>query len=342
MIVNRPFSEGLAARGVFASRLIRCVLKSALISSSLVMIVAAVATAQDYPSRPVRLVVGFTAGGPTDVPARFIADKLSAALGKPVVVENKPGAGSMLATYDLLSQRRDGHTLLACTYFDAVNTLLYKNAKYKLSDIAPVTLFSKYDYAIAVSPNNPAQDFGQLVQYAKENPGKLNYGHLGIGSSQNIMAKKLEKVTGMSMTAIPYKGAADALQEVVAGRLDLFIGPPLVVMPLVQSKLVKILAVTGPERLSSAPDVPTLSEAGIPLVAFAWLGICAGSGTPEPIINLLNSKLVPIIKSEEFQKMIEKSGSSPVSSTPNEMQSVINETVKDAAPIVEEFKLYMD
>jgi hypothetical protein len=195
----------------------------------------------------------------------------------------------MLATYDLLSQRRDGHTLLACTYFDAVNTLLYKNAKYKLSDIAPVTLFSKYDYAIAVSPNNPAQDFGQLVQYAKENPGKLNYGHLGIGSSQNIMAKKLEKVTGMSMTAIPYKGAADALQEVVAGRLDLFIGPPLVVMPLVQSKLVKILAVTGPERLSSAPDVPTLSEAGIPLVAFAWLGICAGSGTPEPIINLLNS-----------------------------------------------------
>ena len=248
MIVNRPFLEGPAARGVFASRLIQRVLKSALVSSSLVMIVTAVATAQEYPTRPVRLVVGFTAGGPTDVPARFIADKLSAALGKPVVVENKPGAGSMLATYDLLSQRRDGHTLLACTYFDAVNTLLYKNAKYKLSDIAPVTLFSKYDYAIAVSPNNPAQDFGQLVQYAKENPGKLNYGHLGIGSSQNIMAKKLEKVTGMSMTAIPYKGAADALQEVVAGRLDLFIGPPLVVMPLVQSKLVKILRSDGPGK----------------------------------------------------------------------------------------------
>ena len=126
MIVNRPFFEGPAARGVFASRLVQRVLKSALVSSSLVMIVTAVATAQEYPTRPVRLFVGFTAGGPTDVPARFIADKLSAALGKPVVVENKPGAGSMLATYDLLSQRRDGHTLLACTYFDAVNTLLYK------------------------------------------------------------------------------------------------------------------------------------------------------------------------------------------------------------------------
>jgi tripartite-type tricarboxylate transporter receptor subunit TctC len=318
------------------------VLTSAVLSSGLLSIAAVAATAQDYPTRPVRLIVGFTAGGPTDVPARFLADKLSAALGKPVVVENKPGAGSMLATYELLAQRRDGHALLACTYFDPVNTLLYKNAKYKVSDIAPVTLFSKYDYAIAVSLQTPAQDFGQLVQYAKQNPGKLNYGHLGVGSTQNILAKRLEKVAGMSMTAIPYKGAADALQEVVAGRIDLFIGPPLVVMPLLQSKLIKVLAVTGSERLSSAPEVPTLTEAGIPLVAFAWLGICAGSGTPQPIIHLLNSKLVPIINSSEFRTMIEQSGSTPMSSTPQEMQTVINDTVKDAAPIISEFNLQMD
>jgi tripartite-type tricarboxylate transporter receptor subunit TctC len=312
------------------------------IASLCLITVAATATAQDYPTRPVRIVVGFTAGGPTDVPARFLADKLSAALGKPVIVENKPGAGSMLATYDLLSQPRDGYTLLICTYFDPVNTLLYKKARYRVSDIAPVTLIAKYDYGIAVSANNPAQNFSQLVQYAKQNPGKLNYGHLGIGSTQNILAKKLEKVTGMSMTAIPYKGAADALQEVVAGRLDLFIGPPLVVMPLFQSKLIKVLAVTGPERLSSVAEVPTLTESGIPLVAFAWLGVCAGSGTPQPIIDLLNSKLVPIINSSEYREMIEKSGSTPISSTPQEMQMVINDTVKDAAPIIQEFNLQMD
>jgi tripartite-type tricarboxylate transporter receptor subunit TctC len=312
------------------------------IASLCLITVAATATAQDYPTRPVRIVVGFTAGGPTDVPARFLADKLSAALGKPVIVENKPGAGSMLATYDLLSQPRDGYTLLICTYFDPVNTLLYKKARYKVSDIAPVTLIAKYDYGIAVSANNPAQNFSQLVQYAKQNPGKLNYGHLGIGSTQNILAKKLEKVTGMSMTAIPYKGAADALQEVVAGRLDLFIGPPLVVMPLFQSKLIKVLAVTGPERLSSVAEVPTLTESGIPLVAFAWLGVCAGSGTPQPIIDLLNSKLVPIINSSEYREMIEKSGSTPISSTPQEMQMVINDTVKDAAPVIQEFNLQMD
>ncbi len=143
------------------------------------------ASADDYPNRPIRIIVGFTAGGPTDVPFRFIADRLGAALGKPVVVENKPGAGSMLATYEMLSQPRDGYTLLACTYFDPTNTLLYRNAHYKVSDLAPVALVARYSYVVAVSKDNPAKTFGDLVQYAKANPGKLNYGHLGIGSSQN-------------------------------------------------------------------------------------------------------------------------------------------------------------
>ena len=303
---------------------------------------ASSAVAEDFPTRPVRLVVGFTAGGPTDIPARFIADKLSAAIGKPVVVENKPGAGSMLATNDILARPRDGYSLLACTYFDPVNTLLYKKASYKVSDIMPVSLIAKYDYAIAVSPDNPAKNFDELVQYAKAHPGKLNYGHLGIGSTQNILAKRLEKLTGMKMTAIPFKGAADALQEIVAGRLDLFIGPPVVVMPLFEAKKVKVLAVTGKERLSAAPEVPTLTESGIPLVAFAWLGICAGAGTPQPVIDFLNSKIVPIINSKDYRALIEKSGSIPISSTPQEMQAVINDTVKDAAPIIDEFHLRVD
>jgi tripartite-type tricarboxylate transporter receptor subunit TctC len=303
---------------------------------------ASVASAEDYPTRPVRIIVGFTAGGPTDVPIRFIADRLSKSIGQPVIVEDKPGAGSMLATQDVLSHPRDGYNLVACTYFDPVNTLLYKKAHYKVSDIAPVTLISKYDYAIAVSKNIPAKNFGELVEYAKANPGKLNYGHLGIGSSQNLVGKRLEKVAGMKMTGIPYKGAADALREVVAGRLDLFVGPPFVVMPLSGSGQLNVLAVTGKERLSSAPKVPTLTESGIPIVAFAWLGICAGSGTPQPIIDLLNTKLVPILRSDEYRAFITKSGSTPVYSTPQEMQTVINNTVEDAAPLVKEFNLILD
>ncbi|MGA7430126.1 MAG: tripartite tricarboxylate transporter substrate binding protein [Xanthobacteraceae bacterium] len=321
----------------------------ALKASTLVAVMAASsafaapdAMADDYPARPIRIVVGFTAGGPTDIPIRFLADKLGNELGKPVVVENKPGAGSMLATYDVLNQPRDGYTLLACTYFDPVNTLLYKDAHYKVSDIAPVSLIARYDYAIAVSNNNPAKTFAELVQYGKANPGKLNYGHLGIGSSQNLVAKRLEKVTGISMTGIPYKGAADALHEVASGRLDLFVGPPFAVMPLYEGKQVKVLAVTGKERLASAPDVPTLTESGIPIVSFAWLGICAGAGTPQPVIDLLNSKITPILKSDAYRALLATSGSVPMSSTPQEMQDVIDDTVKQAAPLVDEFDLHLN
>jgi tripartite-type tricarboxylate transporter receptor subunit TctC len=298
--------------------------------------------AGDYPTRPIRIIVGFTAGGPTDIPIRFIADKLGTAIGTPVVVENKPGAGSMLATHEMLSQPRDGYTLLACTYFDPVNTLLYREAHYKVSDIAAVSLIARYDYAIAVSNSNPAKTFAELMQYGKANPGKLNYGHLGIGSSQNLIAKRLEKEAGISMTGIPYKGAADALHEVASGRLDLFAGPPFAVMPLYDGKQLKVLAVTGKERLPSAPNVPTLTESGVPIVTFAWLGICAGEGTPRPIIDLLNSKLAPILKSDEYRALLAASGSVPMSSTPREMQEVIDDTVKQAAPLVDEFNLHLD
>jgi tripartite-type tricarboxylate transporter receptor subunit TctC len=300
------------------------------------------AAADDYPTRPIRIIVGFTAGGPTDIPIRFIAEKLGAALEKPVVVENKPGAGSMLATYEMLAQPHDGYTLLACTYFDPVNTLLYRDAHYKVSDIAAVSLIARYDYAIAVSNNNPAKTLAELVQYGKANPDKLNYGHLGIGSSQNLVAKRLEKVTGVSMTGIPYKGAADALHEVASGRLDLFVGPPFAVMPLYANKQLKVLAVTGKERLASAPGVPTLTESGVPIVSFAWLGICAGQGTPQPVIDLLNSKLAPILKSDEYRTLLAASGSVPMASTPREMQEVIDDTVKQAAPLVDEFDLHLD
>ena len=144
--------------------------------------------ADDYPSRPLRLVLGFTAGGPTDIPARFLAERLSASLGKPVMVENKPGAGALLAALDVLSRPRDGHDLLLCTYFDAVNTLLYRNPKYKLSDIVGISLIAKYSYAVAVSHSVPAQSFNELIEYTKAHPERINYGHLGAGSTQSLLA----------------------------------------------------------------------------------------------------------------------------------------------------------
>src|SRR5436190_6181063 len=155
--------------------------KSATLAAFAFILCALPAAAEDYPSRPIRLVVGFTAGGPTDIPARFLADRLSISLGKPVVVENKPGAGAMLAATDVLQHARDGYDLLLCTYFDAVNTLLYKSAKYRLSDILGISLIAKYSYAIAVSNVLPVHNFKELIEYTKQHPDQVNYGHLGAG-----------------------------------------------------------------------------------------------------------------------------------------------------------------
>jgi tripartite-type tricarboxylate transporter receptor subunit TctC len=313
-----------------------------LLGACSLLLLAGPGSADEFPSRPIRLVVGFTAGGPTDVPARFLADRVSASIGKPVIVENKPGAGSMLAIRDVLSKPRDGYNLLTCSYLDPVNTLLYRSAGYTIADIEPITITAEYDYAIALANDIPANTITELVAYTKKNPDKVNYGHLGAGSYQNILAKQLEKLTGMKMTAIPYKGAADALQEIVAGRNHLYFGPPVVTMPLYEGKKLKVIASTGKTRLASAPEVPTLQESGIPLVTSAWLGICAGAGTSRPIVDLLNKHFTAALQSPEYKELVQKSGSVPASSTPEEFRAVIEKTAADVAPIIKEFKLQLD
>jgi tripartite-type tricarboxylate transporter receptor subunit TctC len=300
------------------------------------------AAAADYPARPIRIVVGFTAGGPTDIPVRFIAERLGAALGQPVIVENRPGAASTLAANEVMSRPREGYDLLACTYFDAVNTLLYKNLRYKLGDLVGITLFARYSYAVAVANALPVNSFSELIAYAKQHPGEVNYVQLGVASTQNLLAKRLERLAGISMTGIPYKGAAEGNQEIVAGRVHLHIGPPFSVVPLFKAGKLKVMAVTGDERLASMPDVPTLKELGVPLVAYAWLGVCAGNGTPQPVVDLLNARIGVIVNSAEFRALMATSGSVAVSSTPQEFHRVIEDTAAGAAPIISELGIRMD
>ena len=299
------------------------------------------AAGQDYPTRPIRIVVGFTAGGPTDIPARFIADRLATALGRPVIVENKPGAGATLAANDVMSRGRDGYDLLLCTYFDAVNTLFYKSLHYKLEELVGITLIGRYAYTVAFTNSLPIDTFPQLVAYAKQHPGEINYGHLGVSSTQNLLAKRLEKLAGVQMTAIPYKGSTEATQGIMAGGNHMYIGPPIGSIPLYQAKKLKILAVTGDERLPSIPEVPTLKESGIPLVAYAWLGVCGGAGIPKSVIDLLNKRIVAIVESPEYRTLVENSGSVAVSSTPEELHRVIEETAAEAAPTVRELNIEM-
>ncbi len=297
---------------------------------------ACAASAADYPVRPIRLVVGFAAGGPTDIPARFVAEKLGEKLGQRIVVENKPAAAGMIATRDVLSQPKDGYNLLLCTHFDAINTAVYKEAGYRLSEIAPVSLIAKYYYGLALSPVIPAQDFASFIEYAKARPGEVSYAVIGAGSAQEILARQLEKLAGITMNRIPFRGGPQVVQELVAGRVDFYVAPTLAVMPQYESGQLKLLAVTAPTRLDNAPQIPTLNEVGIDYVRFGWLGVCAAGGTPQPIIDRLNRDIVSVVAATDYKNIIEGAGSIAVSSTPEELREVITQTRDDAVATIQQ------
>jgi tripartite-type tricarboxylate transporter receptor subunit TctC len=300
------------------------------------------AAAEDYPARPVRLLVGFGAGGSADIPARFIAQRLQPLLGQPVVVENKPGGAGMLALTDMLSQPRDGHSLQLCTYFDALNTILRKDVSYKLGDIAPVTLIAKYYYLLTLAKSVPADNFDEFIRYAKAHPGEIFYGQVGAGSAQELVAHQLEKTTGIKMIGVPFKGSNQLTEEQLAGRIHFQVAPPISVRPFYQSGELKVIAGTGPERLKDMPNVPTLIERGVDVTAFGWLGICAGAGTPKPIIDVLNRKIVSIVRSDEYQAFMDKSGDIAVATTPEEFGVVLADTVEHAAPYIREFHMQIE
>jgi tripartite-type tricarboxylate transporter receptor subunit TctC len=318
-------------------------MKTGLCGALALLALAGTADAQEpYPARPIRLVVGFGAGGPTDIPARFIADKLGDALGQRVIVENKPAASGMVATRDMLSQPRDGYTLLLCTHFESINTAAYKNVQFKLSELAPISLIAKYYYGVALANAIPADTLEAFVQYAKAHRGEVTYATIGAGSAQEILARQLEKLTGITMNRIPFRGGPQVVQEMVAGRVDFYVSPTLAIVPQYEAKQLKILAVSAPQRLNNLPDIPTLTEKGIDFVQFGWLGICAGAGTPQSIIDRLHRDIVTIVGTPEYRAMIEKAGSIAVSSTPGELDKLITQTLDEVASSIREFGLQQE
>jgi tripartite-type tricarboxylate transporter receptor subunit TctC len=300
------------------------------------------AAQEHYPNRPIRLIVGFGAGGPTDIPARFVADKLGAALGQPVVVENKPAAGGIVATRDVIAQPADGYTLLLCTHFEAINNAVYRNVGFKLSDLAPISLIAKYYYALALSNAVPATDFKSFVTYAKAHPGEVTYATVGTGSAQEVIARQIEQATGVTMNRIPFRGGIQVVQELIAGRIGFYVSPTLAILPQYQAKQLKILAMTSPDRVPGLPEVPTLKEYGISFDRFGWLGICAPTGTPEQVIDTLHDKIVPIVAGADYRALVDKAGTIAVSSTPAELRAVMNKTLEDVAASVKEFGMQQD
>jgi tripartite-type tricarboxylate transporter receptor subunit TctC len=295
-----------------------------------------------YPNRPVRIIVGYGAGSSTDLPPRFIAEKLAAPLGQRVIVQNRPGAAGILAAREMLAQPADGYTLLLCTHFESINTVLRRNVPFKLGDFAPISLVTKYYYALTLTNMVPATTLEQFIQYARDNPNKLNYATIGSGSAQEIMARQLEQLSNIKMTRVPFKGGPEIMQDIITGRVHFYVAPPAAVMSHYKNQQVKILAVSSPERFKSLPEVPTVKEKGFNFVRFGWLGICARTGTPQPVIDMLNRHIVAIVATPEYQAMIDAGGSIAVSSSPDELQQVLRQTVADVATTIKEFGLEQD
>jgi tripartite-type tricarboxylate transporter receptor subunit TctC len=314
-----------------------------IVGTAIALLCAVSASAQDaYPNRPVRLVVGFGAGGPTDIPARHIADKLGTLLGQRVIVENKTGAAGMLATRDVLAQPADGYNLLLCTHFESINTALYKNPGFRLSDLAPISLIAKYYYGLAVANAVPAESFEQLVQYAKSHPNEISYATLGPGSAQEILARQIEKLAGITMNRIPFRTGTQVMPDLMAGRVSMYVSPTIGVLPNHTAKQLKILATTSPERLKGMSDVPTLKEKNIDYVRYGFLGICAAKGTQQPIVDLLHKHIASIVAAPDYRDLIEKGGSLPESSTPLELRQVIAQTVTDVEATIREFGMQQE
>ncbi|AVQ85038.1 MULTISPECIES: Bug family tripartite tricarboxylate transporter substrate binding protein [unclassified Variovorax] len=275
----------------------------------------AASEADGWPSRPLTFVVPFPPGGITDNTSRLLAQKLGEKLGQPVVVENRPGAGGSIGVDSAARQPADGYTLIYGTQgTHAANLALYKNVRYDpVKDFTAVHGMSESPLILVINPNKPFKTVPELVEYAKKNPGKLNFGSAGAGTATHLTAELFQTTAGIRMTHVPYKGSSPALTDLIAGNLDLAFDYAAVVLPFVQSGKLKALAVTGKSRLSSAPDLPTVGELGYPGAASsAWGAMFVSSKTPAPIVKRLADAMAEAIVNPELLAATEKFGSVPM------------------------------
>ncbi len=289
-----------------------------------------------YPSRPITMVVGYTPGGATDIIARLVATKLSQAWGKPVIVENKAGAGSNIATEQVVRADPDGYTLLVETIANATNMSVYKNLNYDTQkDLAPIVQFMSSASVLVVNPDVPARNLKELIALAKARPGKLDYASSGVGGSPHLAGEMFKSRAGIDIVHIPYKGATPALTDVLSGHVTMGFMTSLGVLAYMQSGKLRPIAVASPKRLSELPDVPTMAEAGLPdFHVLSWNGLAAPANTPRPIIDKLNKEVNRILNMPDVKKQLQALGADPVGGTPAEFANYVNAETKKWAAVV--------
>jgi tripartite-type tricarboxylate transporter receptor subunit TctC len=289
--------------------------------------IASAAAAQDYPTRPITLIVPYTAGGGNDLLARAAADKMSKILGQQIVIENRGGAGGSIATRAIAKAEPDGYTLgFGGTGTLAINPTLYSNVGYDpRKDFSPVGLIAASALVICLNPSLPMRSVADLIAFAKKEPGKINYASAGTGSGIHLATEYFAAMAGIKLTHIPYKGAAPALTDVIGGHVAFYFSSLPAAVGLVKDGKVRALALTGAKRSPVFPDVPTVAEAALPgYEAVLHYGIVAPAGMPRPIIDKLSAALRAALASEEVKARIADDGAEPIGSTPEEYAADID------------------
>ncbi|MGD9711316.1 MAG: Bug family tripartite tricarboxylate transporter substrate binding protein [Lautropia sp.] len=283
-----------------------------------------------FPNRPIRVVVPYAPGGTTDILARLVTQKMSEQLKQQVVIENKPGAGTIIGAQSVATAPADGYTLLmAASSTLSVNPFTYKKLSYKVEDFAPVSLVGKVAFAFSVTNSIPVQDLKGLVAYAKQRSGALNYGNIGLGSSTHLFMKKVEESLGIRMQDVTYKGSGPALMDLVSGQIQVYADGVLASAPFHQNKQTKIVAVSSEKRLDSIPDAPTFAELGYPeLTIYTWYGIVAPAATPKDRIAVLNAAIVRALSEPDVQERIARNGATPQATTPEDFAKTIADSSK--------------
>ena len=291
-----------------------------------------------WPTRPLRMIIGFAPGGPTDIVARVVAQRLSEQIGQSVVVDNKPGAGGNLAADLAAKAAPDGHTLFYNTSAITIAPSLYGKVPYDtLRDFVPVSTTATNAMIVMVHPSVPARTIQEFVAYAKANPGKLNYGSSGTGTITHLASAALGSALGLQMTHVPYKGSAPALVDTAAGVVQLMTDTVNSALPYVKDGRLRALAVTMPRRLAVLPDVPTLAETVLPgMEMSAWQGVVLPAGTPQPIVQRLNAELRRVLAHEETRQKLIAQGTEILGSTPEEYAAYLRTELARWSKVVAE------
>jgi tripartite-type tricarboxylate transporter receptor subunit TctC len=300
--------------------------------------------AQTYPARPINLVVPFPPGGPTDLVARVIAQKMSEQMGQPIVVDNRPGANGNIAGAAVSRAAPDGYTVLYNTSSITLSPALYKNLGYNVKkDLAPVGLTAVVPLALVVHPSVPANTVQEFIAYAKANPDKLSYGSAGNGNVTHLVAYQFVQANGITATHIPYRGSAPANVDLAGGRIQFMTDTINSVAGFVRDNRMKLLGVTTAKRISLFPDTPTLGESGMPgFEAGAWQGMMVPSGTPADVINRLNAELNKALQSTEVKSKLALQGAEPLGSTSSQYAAYLDSELKRWGDLVKATGISLD